>query len=226
MRIEIKHRVTRAGLYEGEHETVREVLLAGIAGGADLGGADLGGANLRDADLRDAYLGGANLRDARNVPASIAAVPPVREPETHEQWRARREAERKDPLLRVRRNRERALEYRASHPEVPVIEQLSQKMLASVTSAPESFDTGSWHGQTACGTTHCRAGYSVHLAGDAGYALEQSLGGTERAGRAIYLASEGFVPHFFGANGPALEDIRRRAEESAAYEASLAGEQS
>jgi hypothetical protein len=177
MKIQIKHRVTGAVLYEGEYETVKEALVAGTAVGADLRGANLG----------DANLGG-----ARNT----GAAPPMLEPETHEQWMACREEERKDPILRVRRSRESAIAYRATHPGVPVVEQLNQKMLGAVTSAPESFDMGSWHGQTPCGTTHCRAGYAVHLAGEAGYALERSFGGTECAGRAIYLASEGFVPHF------------------------------
>lgn len=65
----------------------------------------------------------------------------------------------------------------------------------------------------ACGTTHCRAGSSIHLAGAAGYALEKRLGSAEEAGRAIYLASTGRVPYFFASNERALADIRRCAEE-------------
>lgn len=60
----ILSRWTGAVLYEGEAETLRDLVATAVAGGADLRDAYLRGAYLRDADLRGANLGGAYLRDA------------------------------------------------------------------------------------------------------------------------------------------------------------------
>ena len=118
--------------------------------------------------------------------------------------------------------RERAATYRAEHPEVPVVEHLDAKILEHIEAKTLMLDMGNWHGEgptgeeatvEACGTTHCRAGSAIHLAGEAGYALERKLGSTEEAGRAIYLASTGRAPDFFGSNKRALADIRRCAAE-------------
>src|SRR5579872_3207471 len=170
-------------------------------GGADLGGANLGGVNLGGANLGDAYLGGANLggaylRDARNAPASLADH---LDPET--------------PYVRKRRARqEHAALYRQHHPEVPVVERLDAQILAAIEGRGGVLDMANWH---TCETTHCRAGWAVHLAGKAGYELEEKLGGAEYAGRAIYRASTGRSPYFFASNERALEDIRRCAAEDA-----------
>jgi hypothetical protein len=69
---------------------------------------------------------------------------------------------------------------------------------------------GHWHDES-CRTTHCRAGWAIHLAGAAGYALEKQHG-PQRAGAMLYRASTGRAPHFFASNERALEDIRRCAE--------------
>jgi len=74
MKIEIKHRLTGAIMFELECGSLRLAVEAAVKsgaylggahlGGAHLGGAYLGGANLHDANLRDANLRGANLRGA------------------------------------------------------------------------------------------------------------------------------------------------------------------
>lgn len=67
-----------------------------------------------------------------------------------------------------------------------------------------------WH----CGTTHCRAGWAIHLAGEAGYKLENELGPAV-AGALIYQASDPNlerVPDFFANHQEALADIRAKAE--------------
>ena len=69
---------------------------------------------------------------------------------------------------------------------------------------------GSWH---ACDTTHCRAGWAIHLAGKAGYDLEKKTRDPAVAGRMIYQASTGRAPHFYATNQSALEDIKRCAAE-------------
>ena len=65
----------------------------------------------------------------------------------------------------------------------------------------------SWH---TCETTHCMAGWAIHLAGEAGYALEKKVG-SHRAGQLIFDRSTQSCPHFYAPNARALEDLRRRA---------------
>ena len=64
---EITHRHTGSILYSGGGETLRDVVVSAVKGGADLRGADLGGADLRSADLRGAYLRGADLGGAKLI---------------------------------------------------------------------------------------------------------------------------------------------------------------
>jgi hypothetical protein len=66
-----------------------------------------------------------------------------------------------------------------------------------------------WH---TCETTHCRAGWIVHLAGEKGKALEAATS-TAHAARAIYRASDPGcrAPHFYASNERAMEDIKKCA---------------
>lgn len=90
---------------------------------------------------------------------------------------------------------------------VPVVGDLDRKVAEAVGKDGESLDMGRWH----CGTTHCRAGWAITLAGEAGAALESKVG-PEMAGRLIYEASTGrMAPDFFASNADALADIRRCA---------------
>ncbi len=70
---------------------------------------------------------------------------------------------------------------------------------------------GSWH---VCETTHCRAGWVVTLAGEAGKAMEWCLG-TPAAAAIIYLASDPKIekmPNFYADNETAMADMKRLAE--------------
>jgi hypothetical protein len=62
-------------------------------------------------------------------------------------------------------------------------------------------------------TTHCRAGWVVHLAGDAGYKLESDTG-TVFAAMQIYKASGYTISpvRFFDDDVTALADMKRLAE--------------
>ena len=74
---------------------------------------------------------------------------------------------------------------------------------------------GSWH---TCETTHCRAGWVTHLAGDAGKELEQFFN-TELAAMLIYDESSTIkVPpwKFYVTNAESIADMKRCAEEEAA----------
>ena len=68
-----------------------------------------------------------------------------------------------------------------------------------------------WH---SCETTHCRAGWAIHLAGAAGRTLEYCYG-PATAGAIISVLScpelEGKVPDFYASNDEALADIKRLA---------------
>ena len=69
---------------------------------------------------------------------------------------------------------------------------------------------GSWH---TCGTTHCRGGWVVHLAGEAGYALEKRFN-TELAAMFIYRASGYEINpcRFYDSAEDAMADMKRLAE--------------
>jgi hypothetical protein len=75
-----------------------------------------------------------------------------------------------------------------------------------------------WH---SCDTTHCRAGWVVHLAGEAGYALERKTSALFAA-QQIYKASgyEISPVRFFDTDEQAMADIRRCAVAATATTAS------
>lgn len=107
---------------------------------------------------------------------------------------------------------------------VPVLANLDQRILAEVEHDPMSFSMRWWHcegsrylhdsslaritfDEASCGTRHCRAGWAVHLAGEAGYALEAAFG-PALAGAMIYLASTGTIPNFYTSDAAALASMR------------------
>jgi hypothetical protein len=97
---------------------------------------------------------------------------------------------------------------------VPVIPNIHQRILDAVTTDPAAFDMKHWHHQTACGTTHCRAGFVVETAGEAGKKLEKQTS-TIFAAMQIYHASskiEVACPRFYEPDSIALADIKRCAE--------------
>ena len=90
--------------------------------------------------------------------------------------------------------------------DIPVVEELDAKILAAIA-AGGSLDMRVWH---TCRTTHCRAGWAITLAGDAGRDLEARVG-SAAAGALIYYESTGTVPDFHASNDAALESIRTAA---------------
>lgn len=164
--------------------------------GAYLAGAYLAGADLADADLAGANLAGAYLAGAKGLtPAPADPAAPYVRPTTPEAVKAAR--------------RERMLKYRARNPDVPVVEGLDAKILESVTTGAGRLEMSTWH---SCGTTHCRGGWAIVHAGEAGAKLEAQYD-SQQAATMIYRASTGRVPHFFATNERALEDIRACAKE-------------
>ncbi len=93
-------------------------------------------------------------------------------------------------------------------PTIPVIADIHQKVFEAV-SQPQALDMSDWH---TCSTTHCRAGWVVHLAGEAGYALER-FHNTPLAAQLIYRAS-GYrinTARFYDSNKDAMADMARLA---------------
>ena len=188
--VQIKHRFTAAVLFEGEYNSRKACLEAAVKAGAYLAGANLAYAYLADAYLAGADLAYADLAYAKNVGETNGS-----------------EVKQSEPADRAERQRLRAQRYREQHPEVPVVEALDAKLLSILESGKGKLKMSTWH---TCRTTHCRAGWAITLAGDAGKVLEEKYG-PQRAGTLIYRASTGHVPHFFATDERALEDIREQA---------------
>lgn len=167
--------------------------------GARLVGASLVGAILDGASLDGAILGGARL-DGASLDGVIGYAGKGGPPETSEQ-RAELMQRRAERRLRI------AQEFRAARPDVPVVANLDAAILAAVSQTGCALDMGSWH---QCETTHCRAGWAITLAGEAGKALEDRVG-PPAAGSLIYLASAGYVPNFYANNDEAMADMREAA---------------
>lgn len=87
---------------------------------------------------------------------------------------------------------------------VPIIKGIHNKVLKAI--ADGGLDMGNWH----CGTTHCRAGWVVTLAGEAGEKLE-FMTSTSFAARLIYRKSSPYfevgIADFRRSNAQALADI-------------------
>ena len=137
--------------------------------GANLSGANLSGANLSDANLSDANLRRANLSDADLSGADLSGA------------NLRRANLRRANLSGA--NLRRANLRRAnlsgagvggnkcdlSSLGIKVDSQLPHKVLAAIESGDGELQMENWH---TCETSHCLAGWAVHLSGPAGYALE------------------------------------------------------
>ena len=102
--------------------------------------------------------------------------------------------------------------------DIPVIPNIDAAILAEIERGG-TLDMGSWHGPNDhwCGTTHCRAGWAVHIAGAKGKALQDRVG-PQMAGTLIYHASRPGAPspHFFASTDEALADIRKCAAKQTA----------
>jgi len=107
-------------------------------------------------------------------------------------------------------------------PPTPMLANIHAAVFAAA-SAPDALNMSDWH---TCETTHCRAGWVVHLAGDAGKKLERATT-TLFAAMQIYKASSPirvFPPRFFEKNEQALADMERCArleQEEAARTATI-----
>jgi hypothetical protein len=190
--------LTRVSLTDADLTDV--ILRDGYLRGANLRGANLTGADLTDADLRDADLTRANLTRAILSGADLDLADAYL-------TRADLTGTMGLNLADIATPAERAERYRLRHPDAPVVPDLDRRILNLIQSGAGTLNMKTWH---TCETTHCLAGWAIHLAGEAGAELERKYG-PERAGSIIYRASVGRVPDFFGSNEDALEDLRKWA---------------
>jgi hypothetical protein len=183
--------------------------------GADLRGADLSGADLRDADLSGADLRGADLSDADLSGADLrgADLSDADLRDADLSGADLRGADLSDADLS-----DADLSGADGLPDAPVVPNIDAAILAAVE-AGGTLRMSSWH---TCGTSHCRGGWAVHLAGDAGYALERKFG-TNVAATLIYAASRPGVPvpsfSADAADDETLADIRACAAAQTSGEA-------
>ncbi len=144
----------------------------------------------KGADLKGAYLKGANLKGADLKGANLEG------------------ADLKGAYLKGAYLEGANLE--GADLEVPKIKDIHKKVYAAAK-CENALDMGSWH---SCETTHCRAGWVVHLAGEAGYKLEEKVGTSVAAGL-IYRESDSKIkafPDFYCGNDEALADMKRLAK--------------
>jgi hypothetical protein len=165
---------------------------------ADLSGADLRWAALRVADLRWANLRGADLREANLCGADLRGA---NLSEANLRWSNLRGSNLSWANLSEADLRE------ADLPTTVRIPRLDES-IASTLDLGGTLDMSSWH---TCETTHCRAGWAITLAGDAGRVLEDVIGANAAA--AVIYASSGShpVPDWFASNEDAMADIKKRA---------------
>lgn len=98
--------------------------------------------------------------------------------------------------------------------DVPIVPNIDAEILKKIEADPKSFWMGDWHfhddrPDAPCGTAHCRAGWAIVLAGQAGWELEDAFGSAV-AGNLIYVASRPGeeVPDFYAETSEAIDDIR------------------
>lgn len=152
---------------------------------ADLSGANLSSANLYHADLRGAYLRGADLRGADLYGADLSDAD-LR----YASFGGGKEGEGLTPAMI-------GLPPACLSFEIKVIK---------AALAPNALEMGSWH---TCDTTHCIAGWAVHLSGAAGKALE-AVTSSSCAGA---LLVPGLAHLFYSSNEEATEALKARLAE-------------
>ena len=99
---------------------------------------------------------------------------------------------------------------------IPVIEDLDGKILDVLDSSPGHWlDMGAWHSDS-CETTHCRAGWAIVVAGEAGRVLEERCHDTGLAAALLYEAAYPKlpqpIPDFYDDNASAMTNMKYRAQ--------------
>lgn len=190
---------------------------------ANLTGADLSGDDLRDVDLRfanltDVDLTGADMRDANltgaNLTGSILRGTNMRGADMEGSNLRSADMAGADMTGAYLSGASLRDAYLPGDASIPTIENIDRKILDAVTAPGCSLEMRTWH---TCATTHCRAGWAIHIAGDAGRRLEEWFG-SGVAGLLIYAKSRPTkpIPNFCETNEEALADLVKCAAEGGA----------
>jgi hypothetical protein len=217
--VEIKNRWTGNVIYatqvaDDDPYPIRTALEKAVAARANLSEANLADADLSDADLTDAYLAyanlaRANLTRANLTRANLADVNLTDANLTRTNFASAYLVGANLIGTNLTGTNLRGVNLTganlasAKYEGVPVVRGLDAKILKLIESGDGQLNMTAWH---TCKTTHCRAGWAVTLAGDAGRKLEAKIG-TAAAGALIYHRSTGRVPDFYASNKDALADI-------------------
>ena len=201
--VEIKHHWNGSVLFSAEIDVslpwgLRLGAAVKLAYGSD---ADLRGADLRDADLRDADLSGADLRDAVLSGADLSGAD-------------LRGADLRGADLRGADLRDADLRD-AVGLVLPTPEEAERRIRAVAQAALATDDAlhmGDWH---KCDTTHCIAGWAVHLEGPVGYILEKAVG-SPMAG--LMLLGVEAHTHFYDDNATARAWLQSKLDARAGAE--------
>ena len=183
-----EHKVwVNTGGIMGKRADLRDSDLSGLSlSKAELGEAKLARANLANMNLSCANLKYANLSRANLQGASLVYA--------------------NINLAELSGAKLRGADFGINR--IPVIEDIHKKIWGAVRDGGLAMEN--WH---SCESTHCRAGWAIHLAGECGYLLE-SIFGPSVAGALIYQASDpGLerVPDWHASDEDALADIKRMA---------------
>ncbi len=167
-------------------------------------------ARCRDVSLHDVDLSGADMRDSRLCGVDLSGAD-LRSALLDDTWLQGADLSHAD--LRGARLRNCDLSGAdlrgALLDDVLVVADLDVRVARAIADNPALLDMMTWHSQ--CGTVHCRAGWAIVLAGEAGKELEERLG-PAAAGSLIYAASTSrAVPNFHTGHEEALADIERCA---------------
>lgn len=170
--------------------------------GADLRGLNLIDINLEGASLEEASLAGANLMNANLMNANLSGANLIN---------ADLSGANLSEACLNNANLTSANLPNIIVEDVPVIKNLDYTILKRVEENPGTLNMRLWH--SPCGTAHCRAGWAVSLAGEAGRRLENKLG-TAAAASLIYHKSvpEFPIPDFYCTKEEAIADMHMRVK--------------
>lgn len=168
--------------------------------GADFTGANLTGANLTGAELDQTNLTNANLTNANLTNTSLTFTNFMGANMTGADFTG---CDIDETTFDLGFDMSKIL-------KIPVIDDI-HKVVYEAVNKPNALDMSEWHDE--CGTTHCRAGWVVVLAGKAGLALEKQVG-TGKAAELIYRRSDDsdYDLDFNASNEDALEQMRLLAQ--------------
>jgi hypothetical protein len=225
VKLEIKGRWSGDVLFSFETDKIKIALEAGVKegaylGGADLKGADLKGADLKGADLKGAYLKGADLKGADLKGAYLKGAylkgadlggADLKGADLEGAYLGGAYlggADLKGAYLGGADLKGAYL--KGACLEIPVLKNPYSSILQAIGSEGCKLDMEDWH---KCKTTHCMAGWVVHLAGEKGYELEKKVGETPLAAYLILQKStpKYIPPNFYSSNDEAMKFIKAQA---------------